>query len=87
MFQYGQSWWLQQWFVRCGVINLSKGLNLYTFPLAMAKRIFSAAKKIGVDTDKVVALAGLANFAADYAVSERVDHAFHNAFWPAIETI
>jgi hypothetical protein len=53
----------------------------------MAKRIFSAAKKIGVDTDKVIALAGLVNLATDNAVSERVDHAFHNAFWPAIETV
>jgi|TARA_B110000902_G_scaffold267043_1_gene357780 AraC-like DNA-binding protein len=87
LFQYGQSQWLQQWFVRCGVINLLKGLNLYTFPLAMAKRIFSAAKKIGVDTDKVVVLAGLANLATHNTVSERVDHAFHNAFWPAIETV
>jgi AraC-like DNA-binding protein len=78
---------LQQWFVRCGVINLLKGLNLYTFPLAMAKRIFSAAKKIGVDTDKVFALAGLANLATHNTVSERVDHAFHNTFWPAIETV
>jgi AraC-like DNA-binding protein len=60
---------------------------LYTFPLAMAKRIFNAADKLGADIDKLVSLSGLSDVAGGDSLLERVGHDFHEAFWPAAEKV
>jgi AraC-like DNA-binding protein len=60
---------------------------LYTFPLAIAKRTFNAAKKVGVDVNQLVSLSGLSEIAGGESLFERVDHNFLEAFWPAAEKI